>query len=169
MPFAPRIVVALSICFAVSQTQAADTKSESKELTEIHAAIKKVTAKNYDESADYLFGSTSHYEQDTVPYVLEAMIKVPAGVDPGLEVVRGPKAGGYWLDVELRDGFHPYPRAEGRSDRGEFLEYVYFPKLKGEKQHLYIVLRIPKDDKTASALHDQLLETLEPFCALPAE
>lgn len=168
MSITKRIFLVLAMCLmAVPVAQAASSADESKQLNPIHAAVKKVVEKGYQDSADYLFGRTAHFEQNTIPYVLEAMVKVPVGVDPGLEVVRGPRAGGYWLEVELRDGFNPYPRAEGKSDRGAFLEYVYYPQLKGGKQHLYIVLRIPKDDKRATALHDELLNAVKEF-TMPA-
>lgn len=165
-----RILSVISLCLLIIPVaRAASINSESKELSPIYAAVQKVAAKKYDDSASYQFGKAIHFEQNTIPYVMEAMVKVPLGVDRGLEIVRGPKAGGYWLEVELRDGFNPYPRAEGKSDRGEFLEYIYYPQLKGGKHHLYIVLRIPQDDKQAVALHDELLKSIREFCALPAE
>jgi hypothetical protein len=127
----------------------------------VHRALVEVVAELYPEASSYAFEDAAHFEHSTQPYVVESIVKLPPGAKTEREIARGPRADGFWLHVEQREGITPYARAEGAVNRREFLEYTYYPTLKSGDGLLYIVLRIPRGDKHAEQLRSSMLKTLE--------
>jgi hypothetical protein len=127
----------------VNKDGAANSDPGNAALNRFHQELRKVLAKHFPRASSHVFDDKIHFEHATRLYVARAIAKTPLGQQPPLVEVRGPNNDGVWCEIRFREGFVPYARSEGATDRQHFTEYIYYPHFQDLDCHLYVTLRLP--------------------------
>jgi len=133
--------------------------SQGERLDALYKSVCQLTEKHFPDISSHKFQNHIHFENSTQLFIEPAIVKTVGVADPPLEEVRGPKTDGVWCRIELREGDTPYARSAGRTPREQFDEYVFYPYARDLDQHLYVILRLPKDD--GKSRHKAILKDLE--------
>ncbi|HSG71104.1 MAG TPA: hypothetical protein VLA12_11850, partial [Planctomycetaceae bacterium] len=129
----------------LARVEAADETIQEKSLTALYDSVDSIATKYFPEGTSHQFRNHIHFEHSTRLFIVPAIVKSLDDSQIPLEEVRGPQSGGVWCRIELREGKPPYSRAEGKVTRGEFDEYLFYPHSDRLDYHLYVTLRLPKN------------------------
>lgn len=118
-------------------------------LSRLEKSVAKLVHEHYPDATINGFQNVVHIEHATRLYVTDSTSVAQATKQPAQVVVRGPKAGGVWCDIEYRDGAGSAkdlsPKLNTISLREEFVEYRFQTTDSENHCSLLVTLRIPHE------------------------
>ncbi len=135
--------IKLSILIMVMLAPAMSARAASEiDIAKLHSAVRTLVLRYYPEASTHFLGTRIHFEDDTKLYLRAS---TDSSGRRSVTEVRGPKAGGVYCDMIVRDGRVPSSFASQVLDRSVFAERISSSESREYDCYLAIRLKTPSD------------------------
>lgn len=133
----------LSILVMLMLGPAMNARAASKiDIGKLHLAVRTLVLRYYPEASTHYLGTRIHFEDDTKLYLRAS---TDSSGRRSVTEVRGPKAGGVYCDMIVRDGRVPSNFASQVLDRSVYTERISSSESRRYDCYLAIRLKTPND------------------------